>query len=128
MCMDEFLMRLTLPYPPSVNTYWRQVNNRIYTTHEAKKYKQTVAKQCTIEGHVPLDGSVAVDIKVFRPAKRGDLDNTLKVSLDSLKGFCFHDDKQIVKIVAERYDDKDNPRIEIEITQLDHDFLAFNLP
>jgi len=94
-------------------------------TGKAKKYKKAVSDLCHVEGHQPLDGNVAVNLKVFRPAKRGDLDNILKVSLDSLKGFCFHDDKQIVRIIAERYEDKINPRIEIEVTQLDHDFLAF---
>ena len=33
-----------------------------------------------------------------------------------LIGVAYSDDSQIVRIVAERYDDKRNPRVEIEVT------------
>jgi Holliday junction resolvase RusA-like endonuclease len=64
----------------------------------------------------PLVGDVSVTLRVYRQAKRGDLDNSIKVSLDSLIGVAYADDSQIVRIVAERYDDKRNPRVEVEVT------------
>lgn len=51
-------------------------------------------------------------------AKSGDLDNRLKISQDALKGICFEDDRQIVELHAFRFDDKANPRIEIEIKEI----------
>jgi Holliday junction resolvase RusA-like endonuclease len=54
---------------------------------------------------------------VFRPARRGDLDNTLKSILDSLTGIAWDDDSQVRCIYAERREDKVNPRVEVEIIQ-----------
>jgi len=119
------MIRVTIPYPPSVNVYWRVVKNRIYSTNEAKKYKKDVSAICQAQFIFPITGSVAVAVKAFRPAKRGDLDNTLKVSLDALKGHAYHDDAQIIQIHAERHDDKVNPRLEIVVTELEFDFLDF---
>jgi Holliday junction resolvase RusA-like endonuclease len=37
---------------------------------------------------------------------------------DALNGLAYEDDKQIVELHAYRYDDKKNPRIEIEVEQV----------
>lgn len=58
-------------------------------------------------------GPVAVNIVVYRPRKAGDLDNTLKVMLDALKGVAFVDDNQVLRITADRDDDAERPRAEI---------------
>jgi Holliday junction resolvase RusA-like endonuclease len=65
-----------------------------------------------------LSGPVEVIINVFRPQKRGDLDNILKATLDSFNGLLYDDDSQIVKIIAMRSDDKLNPRVEVTINAL----------
>ncbi len=66
-------------------------------------------------GAKPVTGPVELSVRVYRPAKRGDLDNSLKVLLDALKGVAYVDDKQVKKIVAEQFDDPSNPRVEIEV-------------
>lgn len=105
----------TLPYPPSANNYWRTTRNgRTYVTHEARDYKATVAH--VLAGSKPLVDDVSVRINLYRPAKRGDLDNCLKVLLDALKGFAFVDDKQVTHLEARRHDDKANPRAELWVT------------
>jgi Holliday junction resolvase RusA-like endonuclease len=50
----------------------------------------------------PLEGPVAVEFTVYRPAKRGDLDNFMKCLLDGMQGTMYKNDKQIVRIVAVR--------------------------
>lgn len=60
-----------------------------------------------------ISGNVAINVSVFRPAKRGDLDNYLKIMLDALEGVLYENDNQITEIHAFRYDDKDNPRVEL---------------
>jgi Holliday junction resolvase RusA-like endonuclease len=46
-----------------------------------------------------------------------DRGNRPKVTIDSLKGICFNDDKQVRKITAEMFDDKDNPRCEVLVQE-----------
>lgn len=52
----------------------------------------------------------------YRPAKRGDLDNRIKILLDALEGIAFENDSQIIEIHARRFDDKLNPRVSIVVT------------
>lgn len=101
---------LTLPVPPSANKYWIYARNRVMTSPEARAYKDAVRLLTRID---MISGPVAVNVSVYRPAKRGDLDNYLKIMLDALQGVLYEDDRQITEIHAFRYDDKDNPRVEL---------------
>lgn len=103
------MINLTLPYPPTANNYWRHAGNRVHLTHQAVKYINQVGKLCRDAGIVPTAEAVKVTVEVYRPAKRGDLDNTLKVLLDSLRGYAFVDDSQVVEIHALRFDNKLDP-------------------
>jgi len=107
----------TLPVPPSANRYWRIYRNRMVVTEEARAYKEEVA--LLLRGAVPLGGNVSVNLSVFRPAKRGDLDNYNKVLFDALQGFAYSNDSQITEIHSFRKDDKDNPRVEFMVYEAD---------
>jgi Holliday junction resolvase RusA-like endonuclease len=111
-------MKITLDMPPSANRYWRNVNGRVVRSREATAYKEYVALVCTVSGLQPVSGDVCVSVDVYRPAKRGDLDNFLKVAIDSLIGYAYFDDAQIVELHAMRHESKDNPRIEIQVDSL----------
>ncbi len=113
------MITITLPYPPSANRYWRMVKGRIIVSAEAKAYKMRVGLMCAASKLRPLVGDVSLSVEVYRPAKRGDLDNTLKILQDSLRGFAFVDDSQVVEIYARRGDDKDNPRAVVTVGQID---------
>ena len=106
---------MTLPYPPSVNVYWRIVHGHPILSAAAKDYKKTVGQQCNILGMEPTTAQVSLRINVYRPRKRGDLDNVLKAVLDSLKGHAYVDDDQVVELHAYRHDDKALPRVEVQI-------------
>lgn len=111
-------MKLTLPYPPSANRYWRTFKGRMLVSREARAYKVAAALQAKAAGlSAPLEQAVAVVLRVYRPRRIGDLDNSIKVTLDSLRGVAFLDDKQVVRIEAERHDDKANPRVEVEVVE-----------
>lgn len=109
------MINLQLPYPPSSNRLWRTGNGATYISQEAREYKQNVALLARVAKAKPFDGNVFVNVRVYRPRQSGDLDNRLKVVLDALQGVCYHDDKQVVKIIAERFDDPKHPRVEVEI-------------
>jgi len=101
----------TLPVPPSANRYWRIYRNRMVVTEEARAYKEEVA--LLLRGAIPLGGNVSVNLSVFRPAKRGDLDNYNKVLFDALQGLTYTNDNQITEIHSFRYDDKQNPHVKL---------------
>jgi crossover junction endodeoxyribonuclease RusA len=110
--------KLTLDYPPSLNRMYRMVNGRFLISEVGRDYKKLVGDICLVNRLSPLSGQVCIRLDAYRPAKRGDLDNLFKVLLDSIKGYCYHDDKQIVEMHAYRRDDKANPRVEVEITEV----------
>lgn len=88
---------------------------------EARAYKKLVSQSLFVQGfrkEDALKGPVRVCMSIYRPRKKGDLDNTLKALFDSLKGISYEDDSQIVEIHAKRFDDKDRPRVEINIANL----------
>ncbi len=78
----------------------------------ARDYKAVVK---TLYHSEPYPGLVALEMHLYRPAKRGDLDNSLKIAIDALKGIAFVDDKQVKRIEAEQFDDKYRPRLEITV-------------
>ncbi len=116
--MKEKEIKLILPYPPSVNSLYATFRGRRIISAKGRQFKRDVGLLAKSQGAKILLGDLSVTFRVFRPKKTGDLDNRLKISQDALKGICFDDDKQIIEIHAFRFDDKDNPRIEIDIKKL----------
>lgn len=110
-------MRLKLPYPPSANRYWAHVRGRVYVTNEARTYKEYVKAALRLKriNTIKKPNLISVSVMAYRPQKRGDLDNTLKVLFDALNKVAYDDDSQIVEIHAFRKDDKENPRVELEL-------------
>lgn len=114
----EMMIKLTLPYPPSANRYWRNFNGRMVISDEARAYKDEVMYTCLGQSVEMLEGDISLTIKIYRPRKSGDLDNRIKCLQDALNGVAYRDDSQIVELHAYRYDDKKNPRVEIELEQV----------
>lgn len=105
---------ITLPFPPSANRYWRVFGSRVVKSPEARRYIANVRASYAV---VPMDGPVEVRLEVYRPARRGDLDNRLKVLLDALSGVAYLDDSQVRRIVATQHEAPGHGRIEVTITQ-----------
>lgn len=113
-------MQITLPYPPSTNNLYATVCGRRVLSKVGRNYKATSAAMALAAGVRPVDGEVSVSVDVYRPAKRGDLDNTLKSLLDSLTGVAWADDSQVSEIKARRFDtDRKNPRVVVTIQAAD---------
>ena len=94
--MDRAMM--TLPFPPTVNTYWRSVGGRVLISEKGREYRQAVA-ELAAEQRWPKygDSRLSVSIEAWMPDKRRrDLDNLLKSLLDSLThAGVWDDDSQI---------------------------------
>ena len=98
---NENAITLTLPWPPSVNKYWRTFQGRMIISAEGRSYRKAVADQVLIQrGAKHYAGKLRVNIEAFRPDnRRRDLDNLLKAVLDG----CTHagvweDDSNIVDL------------------------------
>ena len=80
------MIELTLPWPPTVNTYWRNFNGRVLISAKGREYRKSVADQVLIQRAAKhIDYTVKVEIPAFRPdRRRRDLDNLLKALLDSM--------------------------------------------
>lgn len=112
-------MKLTLDVPPSANRYFRMVQGRMIRSREANNYKDYVALVCATAGIQPLDGDVRVTLHIYRKQRRMDTDNALKICLDALQGYCYHNDAQIAELHATRHDTEPHAaRVEIEVTKL----------
>lgn len=110
--------KLILPYPPSANIYWRHNRGRTHRSREADAYIEHVGWICVENALQPATGKVCLSFDFYRPIKRGDIDNLLKVTIDALRGHAYVDDKQVVELHAMLHDDKDNPRAEVTIQVL----------
>lgn len=110
-------MKMTLPYPPSVNRLYATVQGRRVKSREGRIYANTAATLARMAGAKLTEKPVVVDVDFYRPRRAGDLDNTLKALLDSLTGICWRDDEQVSEIHARRFEDKHNPRVEVLIQE-----------
>lgn len=92
----EFLL-MALPWPPSVNTYWRRGPHSTYLSKRGREYKQQVAEKIASEGIRKMSGRLSVALSLSAPNKRAyDVDNRVKAVLDSLQDAgVFEDDEQI---------------------------------
>jgi crossover junction endodeoxyribonuclease RusA len=98
------VQRIQLPAPPTANLYWRVFRGRVVKSKAAREYGATVWKAARQQKAraIKAPAEVCISITWTRSAKRGDLDNRLKVVIDALKGLAWSDDKQIRSIHAER--------------------------
>lgn len=108
-------IRVVLPYPPTVNTYWRMVNGRMIISKAGRQYREAVVARAAFRGRV--DGRLLVVIDAYPPDRRKrDLDNILKSLVDSLAhAGVYEDDSQIDKYVVERRDVVDGGRVEVYV-------------
>lgn len=99
----ELIIELTLPWPPTVNTYYRSIIQKgrpiVLLSKAGRQYKQTVDeiieyRQC----RALHPGRVKLEIVAHPPDRRKrDLDNLLKPLIDAIagKGKIIQDDSQI---------------------------------
>jgi len=112
------MITLVLPYPPTVNHMYFRARGHLALTPEALAFRHAVRMIAMVQGVTPVTGPVAVFLDVYRPRRRGDLDNILKATLDALNGIAYHDDQQVEQIHAQRYEDKRAPRVEVGVVAL----------
>ena len=108
---------LVLPWPPSLNRYYRAVNNRVLISKEGRIYRQIVERM--LLGVPTITSRCSVCIQAYPPDRRKrDLDNIQKAALDALQhGGAIQDDGLIDSIVVDRMPATKPGRLYVTITE-----------
>lgn len=113
---------LVLPWPPTVNTYWRNVAGRTLISKGGRLYRKMVAMQLSYSPYRAdiLTGRLAVNITAHPPDKRRrDLDNLPKGLLDALThARVWEDDSQIDDLRIVRGEVRQDGEIRITIQEV----------
>jgi len=95
-------MILELPYPPSVNTYWRANGKRRFISKEGMLFKAAVNGICIRDG-IRSFGSARLSVNIYihpRSRRIFDLDNCLKAILDALMAAGVYDDDSQIDFLS----------------------------
>lgn len=106
---------LSIPFPPSTNRIWRNVQGRTLLSREGRTYRARVVEAVYA---AKLQGFGRTKVRLVVAAhmpdeRRRDLDNLLKAANDALQAArVFEDDSQITDLRIYRAGlDRQNPRL-----------------
>ncbi|MCC7350196.1 MAG: RusA family crossover junction endodeoxyribonuclease [Phycisphaerales bacterium] len=116
-------MVMTLPYPPSVNHYWRNFRGRTLISREGRMFRTNVC--ALLAGgsgprKPPSGGRIALAMDAFPPdRRRRDLDNLQKPVLDALEhAGVYEDDSQIDLLITRRRKVVPEGRLLVDVVDL----------
>lgn len=111
-------VNLTIPGKPPTKLRARKGRGGFYTPKETKQAMNKIALYGIAKGK-KLEGNLKLTLRAYyRTKKHGDLDNIIKVIMDSCQGIIFENDLQIKEIYAILKTEQDNERTEIEIEEI----------
>ena len=88
----------TLPFPPSMNTYWRNFRGRTVISKNGREFREAVT-QFVIDNNIPKFGDKKLKLTLIlrpRDKRKIDIDNRIKAVLDALEhAGVFDDDFQV---------------------------------
>lgn len=113
-------LAIELPYPPSVNHYWRRVGARTLISREGRRYRERIASILALRRVQPIVGALSVRVTVNPPdRRRRDLDNAMKALLDALEhGGAYEDDSQIDHLDIRRGPVVPDGKVAVQIEQI----------
>ena len=113
------MIEVELPFPPSVNHYYRRVGPRTLISREGRRFREKVTSVLAALGLRPMTGPLEVHVEIYPPdRRRRDIDNVQKALLDALThGGAYADDSQIDRLVVERQAVVEDGRVIVKIKE-----------
>jgi len=122
------MIKIELPWPPSINTYWTLAHGNIVISGDGKKFRSRVRetiiamRQAGRIPQEPLKGRLGIFVEAFPPdgpKRKRDLSNLWKCLHDSLEhAELFLDDEQFDDDRIVRREIKSNGLIIVTIWEL----------
>lgn len=104
---------------PSKSNGYVITANRLIKSAAVRKYEEKFYIQCHHYRNKNIEGYFELHAKVFFSSERSDLDGCFKLLLDCLqKAKAIKNDNRCTKIIAEKFLDKANPRIEFMLKEI----------
>lgn len=100
------MITLNLPWPPSVNHYWRWTHSGPRISRKGREYRTSVMAAVLEQGSPRAEGRLKVTVTACPPDRRArDLDNLNKSLLDACEAAgVFENDSQIDDLRVVRSD------------------------
>jgi len=109
---------IKLPYPPSMNTYWRNFRGNTVLSKAGREFKQAVWV-CVMEQKIPKFTNKRLEVTMWlypRSKVVTDLDNRLKAVLDGLEDAGVYDnDGQIDVLMIQRGEQRNGGGVDVMI-------------
>lgn len=123
MLMDYGWKTIIGKVPSKSNSYRvasRDGHGTIVKSDRIRDYERSFYMQVGSLRNLEIDSLYEFYVRVYYPTMSSDLDNALKVLEDCLQHTkTLKNDNRCVKIVAEKFIDKVNPRVEFRIVTID---------
>lgn len=107
---------------PSKSNSYKIGHNRLYKSKELVEYENRFKWLLALANgkpSEPINYKFVIEIFVYFQSNRSDLDNSAKIILDCLQNCnVIENDRLCHKLIMHKFIDKDNPRIEFEITKI----------
>lgn len=116
------MITMTLPFPPTVNTYYTVARGRKILSKKGRQYKTNVTGLILESGHVntSISGDLELTLVLVPPCRRKrDIDNYCKALLDAITSAgVWGDDSQIKRLNIEMMGAEKPGRVSVSIRQI----------
>lgn len=123
-------MILELPYPPSINTYYRHVGGKVLISAKGRAYRERVEQIAVLDNvqNKFKKSDLQIVVTLYPPDRRKrDIDNVLKCLFDSLThGKVWQDDSQVKRMFIEKNEPIEQGQVVIKIMEYNNDFFKNN--
>ena len=114
------MTKITLPGSPlSINRLYRRNSRSLYMTAEGKAKKREYQIEIKNQWKKKMmTDKVSLEIEYyFKDERKRDIDNPLKLILDSMEKIVYENDSQVRYLSLLSQVDRENPRVEIRINK-----------